>query len=56
MIFRMQYLGSLNWTTSWYKPGGRLTPSAIARQIVRQMRDGVSVSVDQRQPKDASPA
>jgi AcrR family transcriptional regulator len=22
VIFRMQYLGSLNWTTSWYSPGG----------------------------------
>ena len=52
MIFRMQYLGSLNWTTSWYKPGGRLTPSTIARQIVRQMRDGVSVSAAQDQAKD----
>ena len=56
MIFRMQYLGSLNWTTSWYKPGGRLTPSTIARQIVRQMRDGVSVSAAQDQAKDAGPA
>jgi AcrR family transcriptional regulator len=39
-IFRMQFLGSINWTTSWYRPGGRLTPSTIARQVVRQMRDG----------------
>lgn len=55
-IFRMQYLGSLNWTTSWYKPGGRLTPSAIARQIVRQMRDGIGFPTAQDRPKEAGQA
>lgn len=40
VVFRMQYLGALNWTTTWYRPGGRLTPDRIARQVVRQMRDG----------------
>ena len=40
VVFRMQYLGALNWTTTWYRPGGRLIPDRIARQVVRQMRDG----------------
>lgn len=44
VIFRMQYLGSLNWTTSWYRAGGRLKPEAIARQVVRQMRHGIAAN------------
>lgn len=41
VIFRMQFLGAINWTTTWFRPAGRLTPAMIARQVVRQMRDGV---------------
>ncbi|MCX7560626.1 TetR/AcrR family transcriptional regulator [Sulfitobacter sp. F26204] len=40
-IFRMQLLGSLNWTTAWFQADGSLDPTTIARRTVRQLRDGI---------------
>lgn len=48
LIFRMQFLGSLNWTTTWFRHGGRICPTMIARQIVRAMRDGVHIPAYQQ--------
>ncbi len=36
-LWRLQLLGMLNWTPTWYRRGGK-TPSAIARSFVRALR------------------
>lgn len=43
-MVRMHYLGALNWTTMWYRPGGDLTPRDIARQVVRHLRHGIDAA------------
>jgi len=35
--FRLALLGSLNWTSTWYHPGGS-SPSAIARHMIKIYR------------------
>ncbi|MCC2658757.1 MAG: regulatory protein TetR [Panacagrimonas sp.] len=37
-MFRLQLLGSLNWSTRWYDAGGPLGPSDIAREFVANLR------------------
>ncbi|MFS2008837.1 TetR/AcrR family transcriptional regulator [Azospirillum sp. CT11-132] len=37
-IFRLHFLGALNWTQAWYRPGSGLLPSDIGRQLVRMLR------------------
>lgn len=32
-LFRLGLLGSLNWTLTWYRPGGK-KPGTIARQMI----------------------
>jgi hypothetical protein len=39
-LLRMQLLGSLNWTRTWYRPGKK-KPSEIARHLVATLRRGV---------------
>ena len=36
-LWRLQLLGSLNWTPTWYHPRGK-SPAAIARSIVANLR------------------
>jgi AcrR family transcriptional regulator len=36
-LWRLQLLGSLNWTPTWYRPRGK-SPAAIARSIVANLR------------------
>ncbi|MCW5749418.1 MAG: TetR/AcrR family transcriptional regulator, partial [Alphaproteobacteria bacterium] len=36
-LLRLHLLGALNWTPTWYRPGGA-TPAAIARALVRSIR------------------
>lgn len=36
--FRLALLGALNWTPTWYQPGGADSPSNIARGIVDAFR------------------
>ncbi len=36
-LWRLQLLGALNWTPSWYRPNGK-SPPAIARSIVMALR------------------
>ena len=40
-LLRMHLLGALNWATNWYRPGRRITPEDIGRQIVKTLRYGV---------------
>ncbi|MBI3149567.1 MAG: TetR/AcrR family transcriptional regulator [Betaproteobacteria bacterium] len=37
-LFRLQLLGALNWTRTWYRPGKR-SPAEIARHLVRLLRE-----------------
>lgn len=39
-LLRVQLLGSLNWTRTWYRPGKK-TPAQIARHLVGALRRGV---------------
>jgi AcrR family transcriptional regulator len=36
-LWRLQLLGALNWTPTWYRPGGS-TPAAVARALVAALR------------------
>jgi len=37
-LFRLHFLGGLNWAVTWYRPGGSLKPSEIGRQLVNSFR------------------
>ncbi|WP_430397110.1 TetR/AcrR family transcriptional regulator [Ferrovibrio sp.] len=39
-VFRLHFLGALNWIPTWYRAGGEFTPARIGRQLVRMLRDG----------------
>ena len=39
-MFRLTLLGALNWTRFWYREDGADTPRAIARGILRLLREG----------------
>ncbi len=36
-LWRLQLLGALNWTPTWYRPGGK-SPAAIARALAVALR------------------
>ncbi|MBI3199654.1 MAG: TetR/AcrR family transcriptional regulator [Rhodospirillales bacterium] len=36
-LWRLQLLGALNWTPTWYRPGGK-SPMAIAKALVAALR------------------
>ncbi|MDP1752019.1 MAG: TetR/AcrR family transcriptional regulator, partial [Reyranella sp.] len=36
-LWRLQLLGALNWTPTWYRPG-RKSPASIARALVAALR------------------
>ncbi len=40
-LIRLSLLGSLNWSSSWYRPGGQ-TPAQIGALFVRLLRDGLA--------------
>jgi AcrR family transcriptional regulator len=37
---RLMLLGALNWSPTWYRPGGGLTPRTIARRFIALLRRG----------------
>lgn len=37
-LFKLQFLGALNWSQTWYRPGGRYTPEEIGLHLVRMLR------------------
>jgi len=37
-LWRLQLLGALNWTPTWYRPGGDKAPADIARAMVAALR------------------
>ena len=40
-LWRLQLLGALNWTPTWYRPGGK-RPATIARAMVAALRHAVA--------------
>lgn len=43
-LFRLHFIGALNWTQSWYRPASGLTPAEIGRQLVTMLRPGTTRS------------
>lgn len=41
-LLRLQLLGALNWTRTWYRPG-RVAPTDIARHLVRLLQRGLTI-------------
>jgi len=39
-LYRLHFLGALNWVPQWYRRGGRLTPADIGRGLVGMLRTG----------------
>lgn len=39
-VLRLMLMGALNWSQTWYRPGGRLHPRAIARKFIALLRQG----------------
>jgi AcrR family transcriptional regulator len=37
---RLMLLGALNWSQTWYRPGGSQTPRTIARHFITLLRQG----------------
>jgi AcrR family transcriptional regulator len=37
-IFRLHFLGALNWVQTWYRPGAGTEPAEIGRQLVKMLR------------------
>lgn len=37
-VLRLNLLGALNWTHTWYRPDGSLSPAGLAAQLVRALR------------------
>jgi hypothetical protein len=37
-VFRLHFLGALNWAQTWYRPGLGMTPQEIGRQLVDTLR------------------
>jgi len=40
-LWRLQLLGALNWTPTWYRPGKK-SPAAIARAVVGSLRPHIT--------------
>ncbi|MEO8656130.1 MAG: hypothetical protein ABI409_18550, partial [Ramlibacter sp.] len=43
IVDRLMLMGALNWSQTWYRPGGRLNPRAIARKFIALLRQGQEV-------------
>jgi AcrR family transcriptional regulator len=37
-IFRLHFLGALNWVPTWYRANGSMSPSEIGRHLARMLR------------------
>jgi len=43
-MLRLMLMGAMNWSQTWYRPGGRFNPRAIARKFVALLRQGQEVA------------
>jgi TetR/AcrR family transcriptional regulator, cholesterol catabolism regulator len=37
-VLKLMLIGALNWSQTWYRPDGRLTPRALARKFIGLLR------------------
>ena len=37
---RLMLMGAMNWSQTWYRPGGRFNPRSIARKFIALLRQG----------------
>ena len=44
-VMRLMLIGAMNWSQTWYRPGGRFNPRAIARKFIALLRQGQEVAV-----------
>ena len=44
-VLRLMLIGAMNWSQTWYRPGGRFNPRAIARKFIALLRQGQEVAV-----------
>ena len=40
---RLMLLGAMNWSQTWYRPGGRFNPRSIAHKFIALLRQGQEV-------------
>ncbi len=43
-VLRLMLVGAMNWSQTWYRPGGRFNPRAIARKFIALLRQGQEVA------------
>lgn len=43
-VLRLMLMGAMNWSQTWYRPGGRFNPRAIARKFITLLRQGQEVA------------
>ena len=44
-LLRLMLVGAMNWSQTWYRPGGSFNPRAIARKFIALLRQGQEVVV-----------
>ena len=44
-VLRLMLIGAMNWSQTWYRPGGRFNPRAIARKFIALLRQGQEVTL-----------
>ena len=44
-VLRLMLVGAMNWSQTWYRPGGRFSPRASARKFIALLRQGQEVAV-----------
>jgi TetR/AcrR family transcriptional regulator, cholesterol catabolism regulator len=42
-VMRLMLIGAMNWSQTWYRPGGRFNPRAIARKFIALLRQGQEI-------------
>jgi hypothetical protein len=48
--------GMINWTFTWLRPGGPLSYSAFAEEVVAMVEHGLGNSLGQDEPSDGAAA
>jgi TetR/AcrR family transcriptional regulator, cholesterol catabolism regulator len=43
-VLRLMLIGGMNWSQTWYRPGGRFNPRTIARKFIALLRQGQEVA------------
>lgn len=43
-VLRLMLMGAMNWSQTWYRPGGRFNPRTVARKFIALLRQGQEVA------------